>query len=130
MMYFNRSIAVDCPALDISDATTVTGDPNFDEVTTLACPEGYDFHLEKYKTYRNIDLTCRMGAWYIGDKSSTIPECRGMMNVIYLAFEDLTLSAYNAPRNISGEHKVAGLSVRPSVRPSVPNTCPAHYFVI
>ena len=79
-----RSIAVDCPALEVSDETTVTGDPNFDEDTNLACPEGYDFHLEEYKTDRNLNLTCEMGAWFIGDKKlSTIPECRGMVIVCF-----------------------------------------------
>ena len=80
----SRSIAVDCPALEVSDDTSVTGDPNFDEVTILACPEGYDFHLEEHKTDRDLDLTCMMGTWYIGDKKlPTIPECRGMIIVFF-----------------------------------------------
>jgi len=39
---------------------------------------------------------------------------------------------FYAPRNISGEHIVAALSVRPSGRPSVrtSHSCPAHNFVI
>ena len=35
---------------------------------------------------------------------------------------------FYAPRNISGEHRVVALSVRPSVRMS--HLCPAHNFVI
>ena len=40
--------------------------------------------------------------------------------------------SYYAPRKISGEHIVAALSVRPSVRLSVrtSHSCPAHNFVI
>jgi hypothetical protein len=42
--------------------------------------------------------------------------------------------SYYAPRKISGEHnysrRVVRPSVRPSIRPYVPNSCPAHKFVI
>jgi hypothetical protein len=37
---------------------------------------------------------------------------------------------YYAPRKISGEHIVVGLSVRQSDRMFVPNSCPANNFVI
>jgi hypothetical protein len=44
------------------------------------------------------------------------------------------MQIYYAPRKISGEHVVPGLSVHPSVTPSirmyVPNSCPSHNFVI
>jgi len=64
--------------VDISEETTVTGNPYFNEVTNLACPTGYDFHLEQYKTHRDLDLTCKMGDWFIDEKKiTTFPECRG-----------------------------------------------------
>jgi len=42
------------------------------------------------------------------------------------------ISDFYAPPKISGEHIVATLSVRPSVRPSIrtSHSCPAHNFVI
>jgi len=46
----------------------------------------------------------------------------------------MPFARFYAPRKNSGEHIVAALSVRPlvsqSVSPYVPNSCPAHNFVI